>query len=385
MNRTMQHTDWKTITIYFLMAVMVFFASFRAPNAEAEALSYSVPGYIGMLQNLSLLIVMVCAMIALFLTFVYRKTGHTARPNLLIYYYVFHLVVLACDLANSGTLEDFLTRVVFATVVFLFFYYVVSPLPFYAADRYHVLNAYFLGSLLFLLLNLGLHLTGVASLIWKGRFFGLTTHPNFIGLCGAVTAALSFALFYGEKSGIGRVLYVIGLLAGLWVCILSGSRTSLLGSAASIVTVLFFSVKDYSLKPLLILLILLGSILAISYVDLQSLDYANRGNTREETWASMYQEASQLPFFGRGRSGATTNAYLFAVVAGGVFGAFFFFRTIFSAIGAFFSRNLGTHYSAVIRCSIVALILVTSMLEGYLLDAAGIPVFTYWMILCYLK
>src|SRR5690606_28917441 len=157
------------------------------------------------------------------------------------------------------------------------------------------------------------------------------------------------------------------------------------GAAVSIVIVLFFSMKDYSLKPLLILLIILASVLAISYVDIHSLDYANRGNTREETWASMYEEASRLPFFGRGREGATTNAYLFAIVAGGLFGAFFFFRTIVTAIGVFFTRNLAANYRTVILCSISGLILVTSMLEGYLLDAAGIPVFTYWMILCYLK
>jgi len=385
MNGTTRHIDWKTAAIYVLMAIMVFFASFRAPNAEAEALSYSVPGYIRTLQNLSLPIVLLCALIALYLTLVYRKTTHIVRSNLVIYYYIFHVVVLASDLANSGTLEDFLTRAVFTTVMFLFFYYVVSSLPFYNGGHYNVLNAFFLGAYLFLLLNLFLYLSGLGSLSWKGRFFGLTTHPNFIGLCGSVTTAFSFCLFYAEKSKFARMVYFSGIVVGLWVCLLSGSRTSMLGAAVSIVTVLFFSMKDYSLKPLLILLVMLATVLAVSYVDLQSLDYANRGNTREETWASMYEEASKLPFFGRGRVGATTNAYLFAVVAGGLFGAFFFFRTIVSAIGVFFTRNLSAPYRTVIHCALAGLILVTSMLEGYLLDAAGIPVFTYWMILCYLK
>src|SRR3546814_6807083 len=67
----------------------------------------------------------------------------------------------------------------------------------------------------------------------------------------------------------------------------------MLGAFVSIVIILFFSIKNNAVKPLLFLLVLLSGVLAVSYVDIQSLDYANRGNTREETWASMYEEASR--------------------------------------------------------------------------------------------
>ncbi|GEM_PF-2001307 len=375
----------KIITIYCLTAVMVFFASFRAPDAEAMALSYSVPSYIRILQNFSLPIVLSCATIALYISLVHRSTVNAPRSKLLIFYYIFHLIVLGSNLANAGTFDDFITRAVFTTVIFLFFYYVISPLPFYDSSRYNVLNAFFLGAYLFLFLNIFLYQAGLGSLSWKGRLLGLTTHPNFIGMCGAVTTGFSFGLFYREKSWVAKAVYLSGVILGVWICLLSVSRTSMLGAAVSIVIILLFSLKNNSLKPLIILLIGLGSILAVSYVDVQSLDYANRGNTREETWASMYEQASKLPFFGSGRVGATTNAYLFAIVAGGLFGSFFFFRTIIASIAVFFTKHIARYDHKIILCAIIGLILITSMMEGYLLDVAGIPVFTYWMILCYIK
>lgn len=373
------------IMIYCLMAIMVFFASFRAPNATELALSYSVPGFIRILQNFSLPIVALCAVAALYIHFVHRQPINVRRSKFLVFYYIFHVIVLGSDFANSGTLNDFVTRVIFTTLIFLFFYYVISPLPFYDSSRLNVLNAFFLGGFIFLALNILLHQTGLGSVSWKGRLLGLTTHPNFIGMCGSVIAAISFGLFFGERKRIPKAIYLSGVGIGLWVCILSVSRTSMLGTAAAFVIILLFSLKNNYLKPLLILLIILGTVLAISYIDLQALDYANRGNTREGTWASMYEEASKLPFFGKGRSGATTNAYLFAIVAGGLFGSFFFFRTILASITTFFTKNMARHYEKIILCALIGLILTTSMLEGYLLDAAGIPVFTYWMILCYLK
>lgn len=377
--------DSKVIIIYCLTAIMVFFASFRAPNAEDMAVSYSVPAFIRVLQNFSLPIVAFCAFAALYINFVHRKTFDVRRSKFLVFYYIFHLIVLGSDFANSGTFDEFVTRVTFTTVIFLFFYYVVSSLPFYDSSRYHILNTFFLGTFLFLCLNILLHQTGLGSVSWKGRLLGLTTHPNFIGMCGSIGTALSFGLLYRERDRLAKVIYFGGVILGIWVCILSMSRTSMLGAAAAFVIILLFSLKNNYLKPLIVLLILLGAVLAISYIDLQALDYANRGNTREETWASMYEEASTLPFFGKGRSGATTNAYLFAIVAGGLLGAFFFFRTVFASIAVFFTKNIARHYEKIVLCALIGLILVTSMLEGYLLDAAGIPVFTYWMILCYLK
>lgn len=377
--------DRTVIAVYCLTAAMVFFASFRAPNAEALATSYSVPSYIRMLQQFSLPIVLLCAVVALYITFVHKHATDANRSKLLIYYYIFHLIVLVSELSNGGVIEDVLMRVAFATVIFLFFYFVISPLPFYNASRYHVLNAFFIGAYMFLLLNIFLHQTGLGSLSWKGRFLGLTAHPNFIGMCGSVTTALSFGLFYREKSWLPKAIYLSGVVLGLWICFLSVSRTSMLGAFVSIVIILFFSIKNNAIKPLLFLLVLLASVLALSYIDIQSLDYANRGNTREETWASMYEAASKLPFFGKGRSGATTNAYLFAIVAGGVFGAFFFFRTIIAAIAVFFTEKITEHSGKIVLCGIIGLLLVTSMFEGYLLDAAGVPIFAYWMVLCYIN
>ncbi len=364
---------------------MVFFASFRAPNAEDMAVSYSVPTAIRILQNFSLPIVAFCAFAALYINFVHRKPQNVLRSKFLVFYYIFHLIVLGSDFAHSGTFDEFVTRVTFTTVIFLFFYHVVSSLPFYNSTRYHVLNTFFLGSFLFLCLNILLHQTGLGAVSWKGRLLGLTTHPNFIGMCGSIATALSFGLLYREKDRLAKMIYFSGVLLGVWVCILSMSRTSMLGAATAIVIILLFSLKNNYLKPLIVLLIVLGAVLVISYIDLQSLDYANRGNTREETWASMYEEASKLPFFGKGRSGATTNAYLFAIVAGGLLGAFFFFRTVLASIAVFFTRNIARYHQTIILCALIGLILITSMLEGYLLDAAGIPVFTYWMILCYIK
>src|SRR5690606_21661883 len=109
--------DRTVIAVYCLTAGIVFFASFRAPNAEAMATSYSVPSYIRMLQQLSLPIVVLCAVIALYITFVYKHTTGVNRSKLLIYYYIFYLIVIASELPYGGVIEDVLMRVAFATVI----------------------------------------------------------------------------------------------------------------------------------------------------------------------------------------------------------------------------------------------------------------------------
>jgi O-antigen ligase len=112
-----------------------------------------------------------------------------------------------------------------------------------------------------------------------------------------------------------------------------------------------------------------------------SLDYEGRGNTREGTWKTMSDAALELPIFGIGKSGASSNSYLFAIVASGIIGFLFLMASIVGYIKRLVSSKIENNRYIPLFCMITAALFFAAIFEGFLLDQVGLPVFAYWLLL----
>jgi len=374
------------LLVYGCMIAIVFLSSFRGPDPEV-ALDYAIPGYLQMIQNLSVPMILTLMLFSIFLMFNEKdkEDSHEYSPNIL-YFFIFQVIILLTEFFKQNNLQDFLIRLLFSTVTFFYFFKVVGKLPLHKKNEFSVMGAFFWGAFIFIGVNIFLHVTRIGTVVWKGRLFGLTAHPNFLGICAAIETVLSFIFLRGEKNWKRKPIYIFAFTLGAYACLLTMSRTAMLGITAAMLAFFFVAMKNSSFKPFFMLLIALGILLLVANLTMQSLDYADRGNTREETWRELYEDVSELPIIGKGRTGASTNAYMFAIVAGGLVGAFFFYRSLFGAMVSAFRDLLNPdNFKRLAYLSILTLVLVTSIFEGYLLDTVSIPSFTYWMLLAVIK
>lgn len=383
-----QKIDQNKERLLLVICSLIFLlASFRTGTSGDDAVDYFVPGYIALVQKLSLLLVgglmLISIMINLSRT---DKNEDMGIPTGLICYFIFQLIIILTDFLYHSDFQDFLVRTAFIIITFLYFFYVLRSLPLFSSASKSVLVYFFYGALVFVAINVALALYPGANVVWKGRLFGVTAHPNFLGMCTAIAWIVSFALFMQAKGLKVKAFFLIALALSIYGSILTGSRTSLLSGTLGVAFISSYTMKNNSFKPVFVICMLICGLLLYANLTLKSLDFAGRGNTREGTWASMLEQASELPFFGYGKVGATTNAFLFAIVATGVFGSIFFFRSLIEIIRLFFA-NLPQYNKPVVNLfrGLAIFFLVSSTFEGYLLDSVSMPVFTYWLLLTYVK
>lgn len=375
--------------ILLIICSFVFLlASFRTGTSGDDALDYFVPAYISLIQNLSLPLVGLLMLVSIFINL--SRTGKNETigvPFGLVCYFIFQLIIVLTAFVYKSDFQDFAVRAGFIVLTFLYFFYVIRSLPLHVSLKEGGVLIYFLyGASVFVAINVFLYLYPGANVVWKGRLFGVTAHPNFLGMCTAICWIVSFAFWTQAKGFKTKIFFLIGLLLGIYGSILTGSRTSILSGTLGMTVIMSYSMKDSAFKPVFMLSVMLGGLVLYANLTLASLDFAGRGNTREGTWASMLEQASELPLFGYGKVGATTNAFLFAIVATGIFGSFFFFRSLIEIIRLFF-KGLPQYHKTIVNLfrGLALFFLVSSTFEGYLLDNVSMPVFTYWLLLTYVK
>jgi len=380
------HLDKERILL-IICSLIFLLASFRTGTSGDDALDYSVPNFIALLQNFSLPLIGLLMLISILINLGrVDKNNDIGVPVGLICYFIFQLIIILTAFLYKSDYQDFFVRGGFIVITFIYFFYVIRSLPLFKSIRHGVLIYFFYGACLFVAVNVLLSVYPGASVVWKGRLFGVTAHPNFLGMCTALSWVVSFALFMYAKGFKAKVFFMAAVMLSIYGSILTGSRTSILSGTMGIIFMLAYTMKNSSFKPVLILCMMFLGLYAYANLTLESLDFAGRGNTREGTWASMLEQASELPFFGYGKIGATTNAYLFSIVATGIFGSIFFFRSLIELIRLFFYNLLQNNKMIVnLFRGLAIFFLVSSTFEGYLLDSVSMPVFAYWLILTYVK
>ncbi|HET9501813.1 MAG TPA: O-antigen ligase family protein [Marmoricola sp.] len=136
--------------------------------------------------------------------------------------------------ANTATSFFYLVKMMTGLILLPLAFQVWRP----SAERLRWLVwAYVLGQLVSLL-------DGVAGSRVGGRFLGLTTHPNFFGICSMLAAAL--CLYLISTAPVGRRVWPVLACGGcLLSVVLSGSRAALL---ATVVIAIVFPVLERSAR-----------------------------------------------------------------------------------------------------------------------------------------
>ncbi|MEH6307509.1 hypothetical protein RYH73_17800 [Olivibacter sp. CPCC 100613] len=383
-----QKIDQNKERVLLIICSLIFIlASFRTGTSGDDAVDYFVPAYVALVQKLSLLLVGALMLVSIFINLSRTdRSGDIGIPVGLVCYFVFQLIIVLTDFLYKSDLQDFFVRVGFIILTFFYFFYVLRSLPLYSSVNKGVLVYFFYGAIVFVAINVFLALYPGANVVWKGRLFGVTAHPNFLGMCTAIAWIVSFALFMEGKTLKIKMFFLIAMLLSIYGSILTGSRTSLLSGTIGVTFISSYTMKNSSFKPVFVLGTLIFGLFLYANLTLSSLDFAGRGNTREGTWGSMLEQASELPLFGYGKVGATTNAFLFSIVATGIFGTIFFFRSLLELIRLFFAK-LPQYNNMIVNLfrGLAVFFLISSTFEGYLLDSVSMPVFTYWLLLTYVK
>ncbi|WP_439583473.1 O-antigen ligase family protein [Dyadobacter bucti] len=378
------------INVRGLIAVLIgfifFLISFRAPGINHTALDYSVPPMVAAVQNYSLVVVVL--LLALIITlFVAKNKKFVPRyfSSAILNFFIFQEILAFTDLYYDGDIVQFLVATIFNLFLLFSFGYVVKDLYSEPERLHHFFHMMFIGIFGFIVVNVILYVGDFANVVWKGRFFGATSQPNFIGMCGGSCAVFALALMLNAADKTRRTLYIAGLILGLLVCFWSGSRSSLISCLAGISLIVFLAVRKGRHRFVIVAIMIFLSALIFTFFDASSLDYTDRGNTRENTWKELADVAFQLPIVGVGsKQIATTNSYLYSIAATGLIGSFFFFRSLLKVIQRF-RRGEGSIFrfgqtGKFIFAGLACFLFCGAVFEGFLLDSASIPVFIFWVL-----
>lgn len=253
------------------------------------------------------------------------------------------------------------------------------------------LRGFFWFSTIFIAVNLLLLATGYGNVAGVVRFYGTTTHPNFIGLQLAIcTLAVAMPVFSGiaQNSRWGYVFRIILFAAGLYLLVTTGSRTAA-GVFAVGLAMLAWTARLTLLRVAMLACLLV--VVPIALTSSSSFDAASdselmlvydRGeggaNTRARAWSSMSDAILEKPLFGQGYfEGYSENSYLRAAAAFGIpFGLVFFLANL-QMMAAWFFRALkqghDRHSVDHVLCSLSVGLFAGGMLEGYLVDSWSLP------------
>lgn len=241
--------------------------------------------------------------------------------------------------------------------------------------------ALFVWSLCTTLIDIYLYAFELNLYTWKGRFYGLFVHPNFLAMSQAcaIGAALAYQRSSRDKGKKDRWVLPIIVIAGSVVLIVAtGSRSGMLSAVAVFFVYAYLRFKRG--PAFLMLLLAVGTLVLAGGLDWLSEALANSrgwaralgaGNTRGEVWSVMARSFAREPFFGAGsRAGATSGSYLRVLAMGGLVVGIPFLASMWLGIRSVWREPRGG-FASPHWFPLLAAILVSAVFEGFLGEAVG--------------
>lgn len=191
---------------------------------------------------------------------------------------------------------------------------------------YYIARILALYSAFFIFLNAFEFYLNADSVLWAGRLFGITNHPNFLGGYCAILAP--FALLQVIKNkGLQQIFYSFVVLALFIMVLSSGSRSSL---ASFVLGVLVFSMFNFNpFKALFVIgissiFLFLAFQLSFDFSQSSGLRYErllSSENTRSYVNSELWQVYLNSPIFGNPPDAeSTANSYLLVLARMGTIG-----------------------------------------------------------------
>lgn len=369
----------------FLLLCAAAFKNDAAGGANSEFWTdLAVPGYVSSIKRLYFLYFLMSFAIGgyVFLQYPNIERGITVpvRFAVLVSYACILSFVSAALISPEGY-ADFTLMLALLGVELLVYAALNSSVG--RIGRLETLNAVHKGlvrfALLFIAINLAIYGQGYGYASGVNRFFGSTTHPNFIGMQMAAYDILLLPLATGSRM-FWRIVGIVALAAGLWMQYLSGSRNSLMSFAVGASIYFWFVTRSRTSRQLLLgigaAVFLTGGILAfglgLPLDGLAESPLSRGGNVFQDTRADILQvffdAIAENPLFGVGDvPGATANSYLRGWATYGIFYLILQLGCLVSLLAGL--RRLaacsGTAAAMLALCCTLAFGAIS---EGYLLD-----------------
>ncbi|MBR9911303.1 MAG: O-antigen ligase family protein [Gammaproteobacteria bacterium] len=297
---------------------------------------------------------------------------------------------LACISYLAFGLFDFDLALSFA-IILLYSSYLISVRVKHVNLFDHLTYSIAVFACVFSLLNVYEYIVNPSSVVWSGRLYGVTNHPNFIG--GYAAMMVPFVLWSIKVSTKSvRVLLSAAAFVLISIVLLSGSRSSLVslligcftfflighGPNKTFIYSLFFIIVGIPLTYL-IYVFSAGSDLSLDRLLLME-------NTREYVNFELWSVFMNNPIFGNpGIAGSTSNSYLLILARFGLLGALILMMLIgsilFSLLKLVRASNLevGSAYIGAL-----AVILPYSIFEGVLVENYSLGQAVFLICLIYI-
>lgn len=238
-------------------------------------------------------------------------------------------------------------------------------------------------SVVFISVNLANELLGFGYVVGVPRYFGITSHPNFLGVQMALFCII---LITSINLSLIGFFYFASFVAGFLVLFFSGSRTGflMLGVGALAYLQLIPNIKYKKL-------ILLGSMAVLVWIyaglndeDLLVFDRGSTGaDTRSSAWILLLEAFLSSPYFGVGFfSGASESSYLKMFALYGIFYGLAYLTLILIVLKNIFkSTKKYIFLNSELYFSLLLALLVGGFFEGYLVDAFSVPVLLLFFLI----
>ena len=227
------------------------------------------------------------------------------------------------------------------------------------------------------------------------RFFGITSHPNTAGFHLAIsTISLLDFLVRRAKGYFLHIIYGTNFLLAIYLCALTGSRTSM---SMCVISIFLYSYLTYGnthfskISVLSIFALLSASLFFLLTTNVfVGNDFINRmffsGDSRSEAWQSMLDVVMSNPWLGMGMEVlgiGSESSYLKALaISGLIFGMLFIGAVLSSAYYAFtmlsFKKILQSKISSLpLFITLLLELMWSGMLEGTLVEMASLGAFLF--------
>lgn len=250
----------------------------------------------------------------------------------------------------------------------------------------HILyNMIGLGIVLFLFLSLIQYLANPRTVIWAGRFMGLTAHPNFAGVMLAITApVIAYLVEDSTKRKRWRLVFWLSVSGAFALLLVStGSRNAVLSVAIGLLAMYRHRLGR---SALLAVIITIGVLIVTMFIGdkLEGLAFERVLSTddagRFDRWESMISAFVGNPFFGTDQQRGGESSYLVVLARNGIVGGslmlvflLVYLQQLFTTYRSYSGLK---EYKTIADCyfGVSAAWMTSAFFEGWFTDVIAIPV-----------
>ena len=367
----------------FLFSVLIV-AGFKndlvglGSNMSVNWESFEVPNEIYLFKNYSPSFIGFSILILSMLLLECKKKY--LEKNYLVFSYLFLLIFSAFRLLN-GYIDlsiKMLLSIIISSMIYVFFSVFRKNFGDIFLDG--LLKSFLLFSLLFLFVNYYVYLLGMGYVYGFNRYFGATSHPNFLGVQSAICFTFLFYLLF-KKNITYKIFGLLLCLACLGLIFLSGSRTAILFVLSFLFVIIFYLIKKNKIYVLFIpFVVILGILLFDNFLNIFSSDVYDRGaggsDTRSSAWLIMVEGIWDKPLLGHGLFlGASENSYLRLAANYGIFYCVIYifvvalvFMNFVRKINILSSGSKDIYNIYILLFGIFCSLIICGLLEGFLAD-----------------